>query len=218
MSFQIARATLGPYDTNAYLLIDGDTKHCALVDTPPGAAETLRPEIERRGLTLDALLLTHGHWDHIADAHAFAGDGVKIYAHRADIACYETPERFAPWYMASVPGLTEEDFQPVQVTDWVDEGDTFTLLGETFEVRHVPGHCPGNVLFYCPQRELAFPGDAIFAGSVGRSDLPGGDWKQLETSIRGRIYTLPAPTVLYPGHGEPTSVRDEKESNPYVRE
>jgi glyoxylase-like metal-dependent hydrolase (beta-lactamase superfamily II) len=218
MPFQIARATLGPYETNAYLLIDDASARCALVDVPPGAGEAILPEIRKRGLTLEALLLTHGHWDHIADAHFFVGENVKVFAHHDDAPCYETPEKFAPWYQASLPTLKDADFKAVTVTDWVEDNDTIEVLGEKFEVRHVPGHCPGNVLFYAPKLELAFPGDAIFQGSVGRSDLPGGNWPLLEANIRERIYTLPDDTVLYPGHGEPTSVRVEKHTNPYVRE
>jgi glyoxylase-like metal-dependent hydrolase (beta-lactamase superfamily II) len=91
------------------------------------------------------------------------------------------------------------------------------VAGLRFEVRHVPGHAPGNVLFYAPAWKCAFPGDAIFAGSVGRADLPGGDWDQLERSIKEQIYTLPEETVLYPGHGPPTTVGTERRTNSFVR-
>ena len=84
-------------------------------------------------------------------------------------------------------------------------------------MRHVPGHCPGSILLWCEQEKLAFCGDAIFAGSVGRTDLPGGNWPTLLKSIREKIYTLPHDTVLYPGHGEPTTVGDEYVANPYAR-
>jgi glyoxylase-like metal-dependent hydrolase (beta-lactamase superfamily II) len=208
---------LGPFETNAYLLSDDKSGCCAVVDAPPGAWEALEPEIRGRGLKLEALLLTHGHWDHIADADFFAAAGATLYAHRADIDCYEKPELFAPWYLASVPGLTEADFRKAAVSRWVDEGDSLTVLGRTFEVRHVPGHCPGNVLFYQPEEGVAFPGDAIFAGSVGRPDLPGGSWPVLLKSIRERIYTLPDATVLFPGHGGETTVGREKKSNPHAR-
>ena len=89
-------------------------------------------------------------------------------------------------------------------------------LGETVQVRHVPGHCPGSLMFYFPQAGAAFSGDAIFRGGIGRTDLPGGDFDQLERSIRSRIYTLPDTTAVFPGHGEATTVGDEKEGNPYV--
>jgi glyoxylase-like metal-dependent hydrolase (beta-lactamase superfamily II) len=91
------------------------------------------------------------------------------------------------------------------------------VAGLRFEVRHVPGHAPGNVLFYNAEANAAFVGDAIFAGSVGRPDLPGGDWPQLENSIRTQIYTLPEGTVLYPGHGPVTTVARERATNRFVR-
>jgi glyoxylase-like metal-dependent hydrolase (beta-lactamase superfamily II) len=97
------------------------------------------------------------------------------------------------------------------------QGVSLELLGTTWEVRHVPGHCPGNVLFHVPSERVAFVGDAIFAGSVGRTDLPGGSADVLAKSIRTQIYTLPPETVLFPGHGPETTVDDERFSNPFVR-
>jgi len=91
------------------------------------------------------------------------------------------------------------------------------LLGVSMEIRHVPGHCPGNILVYVASESSAIVGDVIFAGSVGRYDLPGGDFGILENSIKTQVYTLPDETVLYPGHGPKTTVAREKVSNPYVR-
>ena len=209
--------TLGPFETNAYLLTDDAEQNCAIVDAPPGAGKVLAEEIAARGLKLESLLLTHGHWDHMSDAADFATAGVAVYGHRDDAACYATPEKFMPWYQMALPHLTAANFRPVQITHWVADGDTITVLGKTFEVRHVPGHCPGNVLFYCAEEKMAFTGDALFAGSVGRSDLPGGSWPVLLRAIRERIYTLPEETVLFAGHGPETTVGDEKLTNPYAR-
>lgn len=209
--------TLGPFETNAYLLTDDAEKNCAIIDAPPGAGKVLAEEIAARGLKLESLLLTHGHWDHMSDAADFAAEGVAVYGHRDDAVCYETPEKFMPWYQMALPHLTAENFRPVKITHWVADSDTITVLGKTFEVRHVPGHCPGNVLFYCAEEKMAFTGDALFAGSVGRSDLPGGSWPVLLRAIRERIYTLPEETVLFAGHGPETTVGDEKLTNPYAR-
>jgi hydroxyacylglutathione hydrolase len=107
--------------------------------------------------------------------------------------------------------------EKVGVDFWVEQGDTFEALGRTVEVRHVPGHCPGNVLFYFAKEGAAFVGDALFAGSVGRTDLPGGSREQLVTAIKAQIYTMPDATTVYPGHGPETTVGVEKRSNPYVR-
>ena len=119
------------------------------------------------------------------------------------------------------------NLEPIHVDHWVTQGETFDVLGQRVEVRHVPGHCPGNVLFYFPSfakategaaaEGAAYVGDALFNGSVGRADLPGGDFALLEKSIRGQIYSLPENTVVFPGHGPKTTVAHERATNPYVR-
>ena len=106
--------------------------------------------------------------------------------------------------------------EPVAVDAWVEQGDRLLALGREFEVRHVPGHCPGNVLFYEPRAKAALVGDALFNRGVGRWDLPGGDFAVLVVSIREQIYTLPDDTVVFPGHGPRTAVGEEKTDNPYV--
>ena len=208
---------LGPFETNCYLLTDDAGKNCAVVDAPPGAGEHVLAEIRERGLRCECLLLTHGHWDHMADAHFFQKAGIKIYAHKDDQRLIEQVETVAPRYQAMIPWLPDSAFTSAKVDVWLNEGDEVTVLGAKFAVRHVPGHCPGSLLFYSAADKLAFPGDAIFQGSVGRSDLPGGDWPTLLKSIREKIYTLPKDTVLFPGHGDETTVEAEFISNPYAR-
>ena len=105
----------------------------------------------------------------------------------------------------------------IQVDQWVAAGDSLEALGQSVEVRHVPGHCPGNIMFVFSDQTTAFVGDAIFAGSIGRTDLPGGSFAELEASIRSQIYTLPDETTLYPGHGPATTVKIEKSTNPHVQ-
>jgi len=129
----------------------------------------------------------------------------------ADKRLYEEPELMKPLMF---PGAVVE---PVKVDRWLEDGDSLEAFGGPVAVRHVPGHCPGSLMFYFAGAVAAFAGDALFRGSVGRTDIPGGDFEQLEASIRTRIYTLPDETVVYPGHGGPTSVGDEKAGNPYVR-
>jgi glyoxylase-like metal-dependent hydrolase (beta-lactamase superfamily II) len=209
--------SLGPFETNAYLLTSEDDKSCLLVDAPKDAAKKILPIIQSRGLTLTHVLITHGHWDHMCDAHAFAKAGVQVLAHRDDQQLIENIEAYRERYTAMMPFLTAEDFRSTHVTQWLKHGDTFSALGRTFEARHVPGHCPGSLLFYSATDQLAFSGDAIFAGSVGRTDLPNGNWHQLLESIRTQIYTLPDVTTLLPGHGGSTTVGREKQSNPYAK-
>jgi glyoxylase-like metal-dependent hydrolase (beta-lactamase superfamily II) len=214
---KIEAASLGPFETNAYLLSSDDGKECIVIDAPQGAAAKLLPLIKDRGLKLTHLLLTHGHWDHMCEAHAFAAAGAEVLAHRADRELIENIEAYKDRYLAMLPELSDADFKSVKVTTWLEEGSTFVAAGKAFETRHVPGHCPGSLLFSCVSEQVAFCGDAIFRGSVGRTDLPNGNWNELLTSIRTRIYTLPNETVLYPGHGGRTTVGHEKQTNPYAK-
>ena len=214
---KIEAAPLGPFETNTYLITSDDGQECIVVDAPQGAASTLLPLIKVRGLKLTHLLLTHGHWDHMCEAHAFAAAGAQVLAHRADRELIENIEAYMNRYLSMIPSLTEDDFKSAKVTTWLEEGSTFVAAGKSFETRHVPGHCPGSLLFYCASDQVAFCGDAIFRGSVGRTDLPNGNWNELLTSIRSRIYTLPDETVLLPGHGARTTVGHEKQTNPYAK-
>lgn len=201
----------GPIQTNAYLLTDAQHGAAVLVDAPGGVMERVAPVLAREQCRLAELWLTHGHWDHMQDGAAVKqATGALVRAHRADQALIETPA-IMEGYMGQRLGL-----QGVPVDAWIAGGDRLAALGREFEVRHVPGHCPGNVLFYQAAARVAIVGDALFNGGVGRWDLPGGDYELLARSIREQIYTLPDDTVVLPGHGERTTVGIEKETNPYV--
>jgi hydroxyacylglutathione hydrolase len=202
----------GPIQTNAYLLTDPSTGEAVLVDAPEGVWAQVEPILRKEGCRLSALWLTHGHWDHTQGAAEVARkSGAPVYAHRADQPLIETPEVMRA---LMIPGLVVE---PSKVDRWVDDGETVEALGEKVRVSHVPGHAPGSLMFYFPQAAAAFSGDALFRGNVGRTDLPGGDFGQLEKSIRTRIYVLPDETTVFPGHGGVTTVGEEKASNPHVR-
>ncbi|HXQ79670.1 MAG TPA: MBL fold metallo-hydrolase [Opitutaceae bacterium] len=201
----------GPIQTNAYLLTAPQTGEAVLIDAPEGVWEMARPVLTAERCRLARLWLTHGHWDHTQGAaEVVRRSGAGVYAHRDDRPLIETPEVMRPLLP---PELVVE---PVKVGRWLEDGDTIDAFGETVSVRHVPGHCPGSLMFYFKGAGAAFAGDALFRGGVGRTDLPGGDFDQLEHSIRTRIYTLPDSTTVFPGHGEPTTVGEEKAQNPYV--
>lgn len=200
----------GPIQTNAYLLLDREGGRAVLIDAPHGVWDEVKPVLEEAGARLEALLLTHGHWDHTGDAAAIQEAGVRVYGHEADKPLFEDPRVQA---IFSIPGY---EIQPVKLDETVAQGSRLELAGQQIEVRHVPGHCPGNVLFHLPALGAAFVGDAIFAGSVGRTDFPGCSMDQLERSIRSQIYTLPPETRLFPGHGPATTVTRERASNPFV--
>lgn len=202
----------GPIETNAFLLTDAARGEAVLIDAPGGIWALVEPILARDKCRLVELWLTHGHWDHIQDAaHVVRATGAKVRGHEADRHFFETPEIMSAFLSSRIT------LERVVVDSWVAQGDRFEALGRSVEVRHVPGHCPGNVLFYFATVGAAFVGDALFAGSVGRTDLPGGSREELLRSIREQIYTLPGETAVYPGHGPATTVGAEKQGNPYVR-
>jgi glyoxylase-like metal-dependent hydrolase (beta-lactamase superfamily II) len=201
----------GPIRTNAYLLTAPERGEAVLIDAPGDVWPEVEAALAKDKCRLTELWITHGHWDHTqGGAEVVRKSGAKVSAHADDRVMIETPE-IMERFMGEKMNL-----EPMHVDRWVKQGDRLTALGIEFEVRHVPGHCAGNVLFYAAAAQAAFVGDALFAGSVGRTDLPGGSFDVLEKSIREQIYTLPDATVVYPGHGADTTVDAEKTTNPYV--
>lgn len=201
----------GPIQTNAYLLAAPQRGEAVLVDAPGGVWEDVRIVLQRENCRLAELWITHGHWDHTQGAaEVVRHTGAKVRAHIKDRMLIESPEVMERFMAERL------ELEPVRVDLWVKQAEQFSALGTTVEVRHVPGHCPGNVLFHLAAFHAAFVGDALFKGSVGRTDLPGGDFDTLEKSIREQIYTLPGETVVFPGHGPRTTVEAERASNPYV--
>ena len=201
----------GPIQTNAYLLTAPECGEAVLVDAPGAIWAQVSPLLAAAQCRLTELWLTHGHWDHTQGAaEVVRATGAKVRAHLADRPLYETPQVMNAFMSARLK------LEPVYPDAWVEQGDTFSALGTPVVVRAVPGHCPGNVLFYLAAARVVFVGDALFAGSVGRTDLPGGSAEVLAASIRRQIYTLPDETVVYPGHGSATTVGEEKQSNPHV--
>jgi len=201
----------GMIQTNAYLLIDQDEGEAVLIDAPGEIWPKIKPLLEAARLKLSALWITHGHWDHTqGGAEVVRETQAKVWAHEADRVLIETPE--------VMEGFMGEKLklEGIAVDHWVAAGETLTQFGESVEVRHVPGHCPGNIMFVFHQANQAFVGDAIFAGSIGRTDLPGGSFEELAQSIRQQIYSLPDSMTLLPGHGPTTEVGTEKQSNPHV--
>jgi hydroxyacylglutathione hydrolase len=201
----------GPIQTNAYLLTDKATREAVLIDAPSGIWGLVEPILKREGCQLILLLLTHGHWDHTQGAAEVARkSGAKVLAHVADRPLIETPEVMRPLLPPSMV------VEPVKVDQWLSDGEVIDILGDKVVVGHVPGHCPGSLSFHFSGLESVFSGDALFKAGIGRTDLPGGSFEQLENSIRTRLYTLPDATTVYPGHGSPTTIGEEKSRNPFV--
>ena len=207
---EIRTFTGGGFGENAYLAICEKTGQCVAVDPGSGAPDLVRA-IQTSKLTLDAVLLTHAHLDHIEGVHLVraAWPDVPIWLHADDLGLYQGVQRQAAMF-----GLRVEA-QP-EPTDQLVPGVPFRFGGCEFEVRFTPGHAPGHVIFVSAKDSITLVGDVVFQGSIGRTDLPGGDFQTLMASIRNEVLTLPDEMVLYPGHGPPTTVGHERVGNPFL--
>ncbi len=205
--------SVGPLGTNAYLLVCMQGKSAWLVDAPEGVWEEVQPILAKTGHELQGVLLTHGHWDHTQDLVTLRKHGAEIYAHEDSRPLVEDPER-----TQGIFTFPEVKLEPAKIDVPVKDGQKLEFCSTRCEVFAVPGHCPGSVAYYFPDEKYVFTGDVLFAGSVGRSDLPGGDWTTVEKSIREKLYTLPDEVIVYPGHGPETTIGQEKQFNPFVRQ
>ncbi len=207
---EIVSFTLGPVQTNAYLVADAGTKESAVID-PAWDGHIILEAAQKRGWRIGHLWYTHAHFDHIGGAGAIA-DALNplplVALHSNDHVLWRAGGGGAFFGFDIDPG-------PEPTID-LHQGQILRLGSVEFEVRFTPGHTPGHCILYVPSSHVCFCGDVIFAGSVGRTDLPGGSWEQLENSIRTKVYTLPDETRLLSGHGPETTVGEEKKSNPFV--
>lgn len=207
---EIRTFTGGGFGENGYLAVCEASRTCVAVDPGAGALQMVHA-IRTDGLDLQAILLTHAHLDHIegvSDVRAVAPE-VPIWLHPDDLGLYRGVMRQAAMF-----GLrTEEQPEP---TDELFAGQRYEFGGCALDVRFTPGHAPGHVIFVSEEHGAALVGDVVFQGSIGRTDLPGGDFQTLMKSIRDEILSLPDETVLYTGHGPPTTVGHERVGNPFL--
>ena len=197
----------GQFAQNCYLVADVETEECIVVD-PGEESGRILAEVALRGWRITAIWLTHAHVDHILGVAAVkAAAGAPVHLHPADRSLYEGLPQQAQWM-----GLTAE---PAPLPDHaLSPGSRLRVGRHEFEVRHTPGHSPGSVSFV--GTAVALTGDALFAGSVGRTDLPGGDGAALLRSIRRELLPLPDETVVYSGHGPATTIGVERTTNPFL--
>jgi len=202
--------TGGAFQENGYLLTCRATRRAVAVD-PGFATPALMGVLAREELTLDAIYLTHAHLDHVEGIPALRKvSSAPIFLHPADRFLYDRAAAQA----ASFGYVFSDPLPPIDA-DLVP--GTRIPVGEVqLEVRFTPGHAPGHVIFYAPDEALALVGDVIFQGSIGRTDLPGGEGAQLIRSIRDQVFTLPDPTRLLTGHGPETTVGEERRTNPFL--
>ena len=205
---EIYRVEVMPLGTNCYLVYDQNTKEGIVID-PGGSPELIEKAIAKLGLTIKAIIDTHGHWDHIgANREIKAMTGAPIYIHPAD-QDYLTEPRYN---MSALMGTQDS---AGAADGLLNEGDTVHFGECVLTVIHTPGHTPGGISLY--GHGVVFCGDSLFFRSIGRTDFPGGDYKTLVTSVREKLFTLPDDTMVCPGHGINTRIGDEKSDNPFVR-
>jgi hydroxyacylglutathione hydrolase len=209
---KIDRLILGAYQTNCYILRESQAaKDCLIIDTGLEGGE-LVDFIQRHKLNPVAVVLTHGHADHIAGLVALRCrfPDIKVYIHKLDAEML-TGEKNNLSAMAGVPFSSEPaDFS-------LEEGDIIEQANIKLDVLHTPGHTPGGICLYSKDEGIVFVGDTLFADSVGRTDMPGGSTTQLIKSIKGKLCPLPDETVVYPGHGPQTIIAQEKAHNPFLQ-
>jgi glyoxylase-like metal-dependent hydrolase (beta-lactamase superfamily II) len=201
-------------ETNAYILAEESGGQAVVVDAPPDP-DAIGAVLIQHDLTLSAVILTHGHIDHTGGSGELArATGASVYVHPDDDFLTLHPlEQLRAMFGMTPPGVYDvpEKFEAMS------DGDRIRLAGLEFEVRHTPGHTPGHCCFYLEQEETLFSGDQLFAGSIGRTDLPGGSLAALMTSMDQKVMVLPDHTRVLPGHGPETTIGRERTGNPFLQ-
>ena len=207
---RVEKFVTGIISTNCYLAVNEDTKQAVVVD-PAAAPARLMDHIREEGLKIEAILLTHGHFDHIMGIDGFLKEySVPVYVHEDDLKMMEDPQ----WNQSAIytAGYTFAGAAPLR------DGQTLSLAGYDFQVLHTPGHTPGGCCYYVKSEGVLFSGDTLSQRSVGRTDFEGSSTKDLIRGIREKLMVLPDDTHVYPGHMGETLIGYEKRENPFIQE
>lgn len=210
---QIQSFTFNVLAENTYVIYD-ETRQCAIID--PGCYEShekakLSQFIHEQGLQVTHLINTHAHIDHVlGNRYIMTTYGVPLALHPADVPLLQAAVEYAPQYGFSA-------YEPAETTVMLIPGESIQLGHASLQILHVPGHSPGHVALYSPQDQVCIAGDVLFQGSIGRTDLPGGDHATLLQSIQEQLMPLGDEVLIYPGHGPTTTIGIEKRSNPFLQ-
>jgi glyoxylase-like metal-dependent hydrolase (beta-lactamase superfamily II) len=207
---KILMNTGGIAATNSFLVADEVEKKAVIFDAPDHTTWALLDAAQKESWEIIGLWLTHGHFDHVADHEVIRSryPGAKVLIHKLDEPKLQEPGASFPLPIRIPPGNAD---------GYVEDGQKLKLGRYEFEVIHTPGHAPGHVMYYCASEKVLIGGDLIIGGAVGRTDLPDSSYDDLVRSIR-RVLKLPGETKLMPGHGDISTLDEERESNPYVQE
>jgi hydroxyacylglutathione hydrolase len=201
---------VGPLHCNCTILGD-EVTHEALVVDPGDNIPEILSRLQKHDLTLRQIVITHAHIDHVGGAALLRkATGAPVFLNQKDLGLLGIMEMQAGWLGVPTPEVAPPDAS-------ADDGLSIGLTTLPAVVLHTPGHTPGSICLYFPAQELLLAGDTLFAGSIGRTDLPGGDGRQILRSLRERLVVLPDATRVLPGHGPETTIGEEKQSNPFLR-
>ena len=208
---QIIVIPVTAFQQNCSVIFDRETKAGAVID-PGGDVDRILAALEEHGVKVEKIVLTHGHIDHVGGAADLAERlSVPVLGpHEADRPLLERVEQQAREFGVG-------DVRTVEPDTWLSECDDRTMAGRSFQILHCPGHAPGHLVFFDPELRFAISGDVLFAGSVGRTDLPGGNHETLIASIRDKMLPLGDDVTFLPGHGPASTIGHERRTNPYLR-
>src|SRR5579864_4379647 len=200
---------VGPLQCNCSIIGD-ETTHEAMVIDPGDQIEDVLALVRKHGLQVKQIVITHAHIDHVGGAMKLrAATGAPILLNQNDYALLKMLDMQAAWIGVPAPGKVEIDHS-------VTTGETVAAGSHMAQVLHTPGHTEGSICLYFPAEKKLIAGDTLFAGSIGRTDLPGGSTQKIMRSLHDSVLALPDETVVVPGHGELTTIREERESNPFL--